>query len=86
MLGHARRQQALAHLVAQFLFGFFLVGLFLGGFLGLLDMPAGHGFFVGLLAGCGGLFGGLLLFELCEGVFFDDAVALGFLLLGLPDY
>lgn len=86
VLGHAGRQQALAHLVAQLALGLFLLRLFFGGFLGLLNVPALHGFRVGLFARRRRGFGRLLLFELREGVFFDDPIALGFFLFGMSDY
>lgn len=82
---HARGQQTLAHLAPQLGLGLFLLGLFLGRLLGLRNVPALHGFLVGLFARRGGRFGGLLLLELCEGVFFDDALALGLFLFGLSD-
>lgn len=86
MLRHARRQQALAHLLAQLGLGFFFLLFLLGLLLGLLDVPALHGLGVGLFAGGLGSLLGLLLFELRERVFLDDAVALGAFFFVFVDY
>lgn len=85
VLRHALRLQTLAQCGLQRGFGLLVLLLLLGGLLDLLGVPALYGLVVGLFACCGGGFGGLLLLELGEGVFFDDAVALGFLFLGLVD-